>query len=226
MNKYIPRDYLLEGFAIIISILIAFGIDAWWEDIKERDLASRYMCALSSEIDLTVMEISNDLESLVEIDEGLQRYLHDAPLGSVELQSMLSAAIYVPNIAPPRAVQDELIETGGNRLLGMEDLSTDLMSLRQMMRKNEINETSQRNFVQNRFIPVLSDLLPLDGVLGPAKTEGFSDANSIDAVQASQEFRNIILERQYALRRGLRRVSATLSLSETIRDNLQSLPCN
>ncbi|MEP0200801.1 MAG: hypothetical protein ABJ084_00015 [Halioglobus sp.] len=226
MNKRIPRDYLLEGLAIVVSILIAFGIDAWWEDIQERDLASEYMCALRAEIDLTVRELSNDLESLIEIEEVLQPYLQDAPLDSFELQSMLRTAIYVPNIAPPRAVQDELIETGGNRLSGIEDLSNDLMSLRQMMRKNQINEASQRNFVQNRFIPVLSDLLPLDGVLGPAESEGFSDANSLNAVQASKEFRNIILERQYALRRGLSRVGATLSLSESIQDSLESLSCD
>ena len=42
--------YVAEGAAIVLSILLAFGIDAWWEAQTERQEESRILTALNDEL--------------------------------------------------------------------------------------------------------------------------------------------------------------------------------
>jgi hypothetical protein len=43
-SKYVP-----EGILIIVSILIAFAIDAWWEERQQRAEEARILEALRGE---------------------------------------------------------------------------------------------------------------------------------------------------------------------------------
>lgn len=225
MNTDTWRRYIFEGFAIVISILIAFSIDAWWQERQERQLAAKYVCALRTELDETVNEISRDLESLQYTRRQLENYLDNGPLKPAELEETLRASITVPNIAPPRTVQEELVGTGRIRLFEIDSLPDKLMSLRQMMKKNELNEMSQRNFVQRRFIPSLSGVLPLDGVLDSPDQSVQYDKTYINELQERQDFRNLLLERHRVLMRALPRVAVTVELVEDIQETLAPFSC-
>lgn len=51
-DKRIPWQRIsVEAAAIVVSILLAFGIDAWWESERERDLAASYVDRLRSDIE-------------------------------------------------------------------------------------------------------------------------------------------------------------------------------
>ena len=43
------RRLLIEGVAIVLSILLAFGIEAWWQDLGEREEEGRVLTALLGE---------------------------------------------------------------------------------------------------------------------------------------------------------------------------------
>lgn len=53
MTAHTPRwrRHFFEGFTIVASILLAFGIDAWWEDYQEDAEVSRQLVTLRSEME-------------------------------------------------------------------------------------------------------------------------------------------------------------------------------
>ena len=44
------RPWLLEGLVIVLSILLAFGIQAWWDDLSEAREETRLLEAVASEV--------------------------------------------------------------------------------------------------------------------------------------------------------------------------------
>jgi hypothetical protein len=47
------RRIVLEGFVVVASILLAFAIDAWWEEAREASQERALLVALSEELDNT-----------------------------------------------------------------------------------------------------------------------------------------------------------------------------
>jgi hypothetical protein len=57
-NQNIPWKRLsLEAAAIIASILLAFAIDAWWEDRQERVLEQQYVASLKADFQADIEEL-------------------------------------------------------------------------------------------------------------------------------------------------------------------------
>ncbi len=57
-NQNIPWKRLsLEAVAIIASILLAFAIDAWWEDRQERVLEQQYLASLKADFQADIEEL-------------------------------------------------------------------------------------------------------------------------------------------------------------------------
>ena len=55
---------LVEGAAIIASILIAFAIDAWWDDRKEFESEIRDLIRVSAELESNSDKIQNKLQTI------------------------------------------------------------------------------------------------------------------------------------------------------------------
>ncbi len=55
---------LVEGVAIVASILIAFAIDAWWDLRGQEEEAQAYLTALETELRANRQIIDRDLELL------------------------------------------------------------------------------------------------------------------------------------------------------------------
>jgi len=57
-NQSMPWKRLsLEAAAIIASILLAFAIDAWWEDRQERVLEQQYLASLKADFQADIEEL-------------------------------------------------------------------------------------------------------------------------------------------------------------------------
>ena len=55
-----PR-ILVEGVAIVVSILLAFGIQAWWEGVQEREEEQDALASILQEFETNSAEREADL---------------------------------------------------------------------------------------------------------------------------------------------------------------------
>ena len=133
MSRQVPwARVLAEGFVIVGSILLAFGIDAWWDGQKEAELEQGYAARIAADLRETRTEIDQNAQhyasllghgqAVLPILDGTEAIPEDA-LGF--LASVLQASrITAPVVA--RGAYDDLISTGNLRLLQSDTLRHEL----------------------------------------------------------------------------------------------------
>ena len=83
---------VLQGVGVVISILIAFGIDAWWDSRAEHRLEAEYVSSLRSEIRAALGEVASDLESRRRLSDQLNLFFSNGPLSIDSLRVLLRSA--------------------------------------------------------------------------------------------------------------------------------------
>ena len=69
-----------ESVAIVASILLAFAINAWWEDKLERDLETQQLSRLRAELEVNVAGLDGfgGIERSLETGIGIVEQIEDA----------------------------------------------------------------------------------------------------------------------------------------------------
>lgn len=207
-----PKRVMVEGLAIVVSILLAFGIDAWWDRRNERRLETEYLAALTTEVRDGLTEIRGDLRQRERLETRLAYVLSGDDIPADSLRATLRDAAIVSNVAPPTAVVDDLVSSGRLSLIRSSEIREAVMLYRQMLAKNEANEAPHHEFVDARFIPYLAERLPLAGIVGrlPDGARGTRATDrDLARLHGDVRFDNMLLERLYRLQRGLGRLRST-----------------
>ena len=202
-----------ESAAIIASILLAFGIDAWWDERADRALEQEYLVSLRVEVERGLAELEGDVTRRHELSTTIARFLREGELDEDEFYEMMERATVFLNAAPPTSVMDDLVSSGRLQLIQSTEIREGIMLFRQQMQKNELNDQPHRTFVNTRLVPFLSDTVSLTGLVRAAPVAELdmpllSEAELAD-LQADQRFRNIMIERRQHLVRGLVMLEAT-----------------
>lgn len=117
---------LVESAAIVGSILLAFAIDAWWEDRKERAYEEQALSGLEAEYRLHYEDISMQIEFHELLMSGVSQLMLACSTGRYDdAEILLDDAIYA-SLVPVTTdlgsgVRDSLISAGKIDIL--QDLS-------------------------------------------------------------------------------------------------------
>ena len=140
------KRILVEATAIVASILLAFAIDAWWQDRTERIVEVQYLNALREDL-LSSLELLGDAEASqrrqVEYLESLLLTNGDTPY-SDELRLWINDGLFnVGTYQPQISALHDLESSGQTQIIQNQDLRRVLASVRQRM--NDL-ENVQRDF--------------------------------------------------------------------------------
>lgn len=187
MTKKIPwARVFVEGVVIVGSILLAFGIDAWWEADQERDLERHYLGSLLLDLAADSAEVVRQLE----ITEGRIRSAEALVLslgGTIDiapyadgweplsvvpdtssLRNALSQVARFTVFTPTRHTIDELRATGYLRLMTDADLKRQLSRYYfTVQRFGENYLTRERHYSLNELGPLTRRASSSDPVSRP-----------------------------------------------------------
>lgn len=211
--------FATEGLTIVASILLAFGIDAWWDARSDRRAESQYLGALRVEFQNALLEISADLEDQEALRSQLSYFIRQSNVPPDSLRSILRLAATVNNIAPPVSVMEEIVSSGRLQVIRSIEIREGIVAYRQMLEKIEANERVHHDFVNERFVPYLSANIPLWGIVGPLESGAalpFASDEQLEALQRDERFKNIMIERLTRLQRGMPRVRSTREQLEVL----------
>jgi len=74
----------LQGIAIVAGILLAFGIEAWWNELEDREEEERILTALSNELRANIKTLDGELTFHSAVRDSAQRLLQ-ASSGAIQL---------------------------------------------------------------------------------------------------------------------------------------------
>ncbi len=150
-----------EAVLIVVSILLAFGIDAWWDERKERKEELEILRGLQQEFTLNRAIIQDQLEihrnALVAM-ETLLRAAERGSWDSVELSidDALGAALSPPTTDLGGGVRDALISAGRIDVLSNSALRAKLIAWENVLGEMQDDEVMGRELVFDLIIPYLA----------------------------------------------------------------------
>ena len=130
-SQRIPWNRLAaEGFVVVVSILLAFAIDAWWDGYQENQREDRQLAAMRVEFSTSSVAIDEVFEAIEQHAKGvdeLMSLLKSAKSDSVQVPGqLLGYAIGWRTSDVSTSTLDTLIASGDLNQLENESLRRDL----------------------------------------------------------------------------------------------------
>ncbi len=156
----------MEGAAIVVSILLAFAIQAWWDEYQDRAEEQGILLGLKSEFEhnLGLIEIEFSYRNAV-VGSILKIFNASAARTSLEpevLDELIGDVTWWQNIAYSRGAIDGLVQSGGLSLIENEDLRRVLASMPSRYDSTTRAELNDKETARNVITPFLNthSLLP------------------------------------------------------------------
>ncbi len=152
----------IEAAAIVGSILLAFAIDAWWQERGEREDLHQYLSAFEQEL----IESRKDIELALELSTGVLKKTDEVflVLSDSERNSLPSEfaetigsiyKIHSPNLNT--GAYEDMVSSGNMRLIGNRTLSDHIKQYMQSVSSvRSVNEVLWDTYY-NLQVPYLKD---------------------------------------------------------------------
>ena len=149
-----------EGAAIVVSILLAFSIEAWWDNNQDRSEEQGILLGLKSEFEQNLAFIETELSYRnAVIDSILKIFDASAAKTSIEpkkLDELIGDVTWWSNIEYARGAIDGLLQSGGLSLIENEELRRVLASMPSRYDSTERAELNDRYTTVDVVIPFLN----------------------------------------------------------------------
>lgn len=183
-----------EGAVIVASILLAFGIDAWWEGRRERAEERDALEALAADVGVALAELEDD-RAAVENHLGVARTILGWTGPNADGRHADSLALLLPELSrlptfePPTGTIEALIGSGDLRLIRNDTLRAALASFQTQLDGHKRSEGFGAEVLFGEYLPSLNQMLPMRtyGLGGDGQSRFEVD---VGAALRSMEFEN------------------------------------
>jgi len=156
-----PRIFA-EGGAILLSILLAFWIDAWWDDRADSQRERALLSALLKDFQAARDEFENISAGHQKVFSSMDEILYWAEAGSVSesdranVDLRLSNVFWTPTFNPPMGAVDTILASGRLDLLRNPTLVTELTGWSSLVDDLNEREAIAANHFYQTVYPYLS----------------------------------------------------------------------
>lgn len=204
----------------IASILLAFGINAWWEGRQDREEEHQALVALAKDFDTAADDISRTLGQIDSVSAATRAVLQwtgrDADSRRADSLSLFLPTITrLPAFRPPLGTLEALLGSGDLRLIRNDDLRAALASFPSRLARMQRTEDFGAETLFGGFMPYMNRSIPMrqfDGV-GDGATRFETD---VGVLLRSVEFENQLEAR-------LRNVTILEGAAQNMRDFISTV---
>ncbi len=218
-----PR-LIAESSAIVISILLAFSIDAWWTERQETVREERQIQALIAEFEGNRSTLDYDLDRLREVTSNLDELTNNLSSVSVcddvtvfdrYFWSVRQGGI----VDPSTGTLDAMISSGDLGLLQNESLRSALSEWSAKLDEIQTDQQTLRNFTGSELIPYIGTLGDFSSLVLTRSNNKASD--KVRTVQSTGRLRTSVAYKLLMSRVALGKPEILEAKTETIIDLLK-----
>jgi len=153
--------FLIEAFVIVVSILLAFGIDAWWDEQRERSEEAEVLAGLHREFEEYRDVLNRRIELHAEILSAITAVLESTEAGAWvsmdwDMDSAIGRALSPPTTNLGGGVRDALVQAGRLELLSDPTLRERLAAWPGFYEEVLDDEIFARELVFGQMLPFLT----------------------------------------------------------------------
>ena len=187
----------LEGAVIVVSILLAFALDAAWDKLEERTQADEYLAVLEAEFTDAMREMEGqitDHEKQLAIIEGmLNSIANNTDFATEDLIYLRGLFVY----GPSHPVYDDLANSSSIDLLESAELRGELFRYGRLKDFLTILANNERNFFLTQMNPYLTqhiDLMLTNHASSPLGQDPKFESDW-DHLRQDRQFHNLLVFR-------------------------------
>ena len=165
------RRFLVEGTVIVLSILLAFWIDAWWEESQDREREVMLLRALLDDVQAMRRGFDSQRSYNEAILDATQTLLvagasRDTRLSPNEVDALLGNIVWYNTYTTWESASMDLLVSSGN-LVDLSDLNLVqlLLSLHNRLENAQRRNRLDEAFYRDRLIPFLGTHANLPQIL-------------------------------------------------------------
>ena len=222
-----------EAAAIVGSILLAFWIDAWWDERQERrdeiEILERLQMELSvniERIDRVTVNRTRKLEyavALFDLIEGAQAQGDETiDVPTMMLMHLVDSSTFEADIP----VLQGIIRSARLEIIENENILTAIGRWESGLRNYTEVALRERQNTDNRFIPSLYEIGDTAHVLmrlgGPGALTADSDPNDVTTIRIDDRFKALVAERTENARRSTSILGIARMAAENARDVIET----
>jgi len=151
---------LIEGVVIVVSILLAFGIDAWWEEQQDQAEEQRILSALLDEFiennDILATTGEGHRREVRAMEDLLAAAESDELPATATLDTIFAKTLYVKHYNPRTGALSSTISSGRINLVRNSELRNRLAGWDAVISDLVLDEQTRRDFVFHEFLPALA----------------------------------------------------------------------
>jgi len=160
------RGMLIEGLVIVMSILTAFSIDAWWDSYQEQRREHEILVGLRADFHASRPGLESRLDLARRMASGtgdLLNLTRDQQIpGPVNVpDSLILAVLGGPTYEPATNTLDSAVASGEIELLRDDKLRAELANWRRILSDTGEDEREVRRITNEQLVPLLSRSLDL-----------------------------------------------------------------
>jgi hypothetical protein len=222
------RRALLEAVVVVTSILMAFGLNAWWASVEGRQHERRSLSALKGEFSL----VRDSLESqrmrrewARHVTEALIAQIQGEPRAPADSLLLWSSGLSLQlDFDPPRAVYDDLVSSGGTQLIRSDSLRMAIAQYASQLELVRHADEQAWTTWEERIQPLLEGRIPrverlrkgVAGLYGTIPLGPSPHPSQWGKVLADPAFEDVVAERWLRLRIASGRLAAVAPMIDSI----------
>ena len=160
MSIDMPRQPLAmfrESTVIVVSILIAFGLQAGWDTYNENRLEQMLLADLAIEIRANIAALDWAVSEQIARVEKLNQVIGEAGpdrtgLSAASMNVLLAEIVINPTFDPKTGVLDQLLQGGSQSLIQNTELRGRLSGLTASMSDYQSNQNSAFNITVHPYV--------------------------------------------------------------------------
>jgi hypothetical protein len=203
MNRRLPiLRMAAEAVIIITSILLAFGIDAWWDDRQDRIEETEILLGLKREFTQSRQTLEQQIERHSDGLLAMEELLTATELDRWNNSNRSVDDAFNELMTPPTTdlgsgVLDALVSAGRLQILSNNELRTRLAAWNGVFEEMRDDEIMDRELVFYHVVPYLTRWgVPLSGAFSHSRKRLpmtiTDDADAASRLWADPEFRSIL----------------------------------
>lgn len=196
------REMVREALSVLAAILVAFALDAWWDELRERRTMLDALDAVAVELDRNVAELDSTVVRNERQAALVYEFLELGP-GEVGVAAPEDLARFaaLPNFdvaALELGAATAFIEGGYLALMDDREARAAVASIPRL--QVELDEEAEVVLdASSRLSPALLQLMPVDAYLARDLANPESSRPFLTALAASEPTRSLLFERTFFL---------------------------
>lgn len=152
------KYYLFEFLVVFIGIMMAFGLNSWWQGVKGGNLEKKYLIGLKSDTDKNITALTGLIEIADDNYNAIQKIVGMISKNDYKVDTIIHYSVrmvYLFEFTPNSIIFETLKASGNLEIISDYDLRNKIVEVYNHYSRIEKFDDMYRKYIDDYVIPFM-----------------------------------------------------------------------